>query len=29
MAGDEMRLNADDFAPLSTAFFDEIEKKYP
>jgi hypothetical protein len=28
-AGDEIRLNADDFARLSAAFFDEIEKKYP
>jgi hypothetical protein len=27
--GDEIRLNADDFARLSAAFFDEIEKKYP
>jgi hypothetical protein len=27
--GDEIRLNADDFALLSAAFFDEIEKKYP
>ncbi len=26
--GDEVRLNADDFAQLSAAFFDEIEKKY-
>jgi hypothetical protein len=28
-AGDEMRLNADDVARPSAAFFDEIEKKYP
>ena len=28
-AGDEIRLNADDFTRLSAAFFDEIEKKYP
>jgi len=28
-ASDEIRLNADDFARLSAAFFDEIEKKYP
>jgi hypothetical protein len=28
-AGDEIRLDADDFARLSAAFFDEIEKKYP
>jgi len=28
-AGDEIRLNGDDFARLSAAFFDEIEKKYP
>jgi hypothetical protein len=27
--GDEIRLNADDFARLSAAFLDEIEKKYP
>ena len=27
--GDEIRLNADDFARLSAASFDEIEKKYP
>jgi hypothetical protein len=27
--GDEIRLNADKFARLSAAFFDEIEKKYP
>ncbi len=27
--GDEIRLNADDFARLSAAFFDELEKKYP
>jgi len=27
-AGDEIRLKADDFARLSAAFFDEIEKKY-
>ncbi len=27
--GDEIRLNADDFARLSAAFFDEIEKKFP
>jgi hypothetical protein len=27
--GDEIRLNADDFALLSAAFFDEIENKYP
>ncbi|MGH6905088.1 MAG: hypothetical protein ACREIR_20390 [Geminicoccaceae bacterium] len=27
--GDEIRLNADDFARSSAAFFDEIEKKYP
>jgi hypothetical protein len=27
--GDEIRLNADDFARLSGAFLDEIEKKYP
>ena len=26
--GDEIRLNADDFARLSAAFFDEIEKKF-
>jgi hypothetical protein len=28
-AGDEIRLNADDFARQSVAFFDDIEKKYP
>jgi hypothetical protein len=28
-AGDEIRLDADDFARLSAAFFDEIQKKYP
>ena len=28
-AGDEIRLNADDFARLSAAFFDQIEKRYP
>ena len=28
-AGDEIRLNAPHFARLSSAFFDEIEKKYP
>ena len=28
-AGDEIRLNADDFARLSAAFFDEIETRYP
>jgi hypothetical protein len=28
-AGDEIRLNADDFARLSASFFDEIERKYP
>ena len=28
-AGDEMRLNADDFARLAAAFFDEIERRYP
>jgi hypothetical protein len=27
--GDEIRLDADDFARLSAAFLDEIEKKYP
>ena len=27
--GDEIRLNVDDFARLSAAFFDEIEKEYP
>ena len=27
--GDEIRLNADDFARLSAAFLEEIEKKYP
>jgi hypothetical protein len=27
--GDEIRLDADDFVRLSTAFFDQIEKKYP
>jgi hypothetical protein len=27
-AGDEVRLSADDFARLSQAFFDEIEKKF-
>ena len=27
-AGDQIRLNADDFDRLSTAFFDEIEKKF-
>ena len=26
--GDKIPLNADDFARLSAAFFDEIEKKY-
>ncbi len=26
--GAEIRLDADDFARLSTAFFDEIEKRY-
>jgi hypothetical protein len=28
-AGDEIWLNADDFARLSAAFFDDIEKKDP
>jgi hypothetical protein len=28
-AGDEIRLNADAFARLSEAFFDEIEKRFP
>jgi len=28
-AGDEIRLSADDFARLSAAFFDEVEKRYP
>jgi hypothetical protein len=28
-AGDGIRLNAEDFARLSAAFFDEIEKRYP
>jgi hypothetical protein len=28
-AGDEIRPNADDFARLSAAFFDDIEKKHP
>ena len=28
-AGDEIRLNADAFARLSDAFFDEIEKRFP
>jgi hypothetical protein len=28
-AGDEIRLNADDFARLAAAFFDEIERRYP
>jgi hypothetical protein len=27
--GDEIRLDAGDFARLSAAFFDEIEKTYP
>jgi hypothetical protein len=27
--GDEIRLNADDFARLSAAFLEEIEKTYP
>jgi hypothetical protein len=28
-AGDEIRLNADDFAYLAAAFLDEIERRYP
>jgi hypothetical protein len=28
-AGDEIRLNGDDFARLSAAFFNQIERKYP
>jgi hypothetical protein len=28
-AGDEIRLNAEDLARLSAAFFDEIENRYP